>query len=55
MPLFNPMFAFLFSHSFQRLNNMYLYLGPGMDSHITASLNARFRFRIPKAYFQTSS
>jgi hypothetical protein len=28
MPLFNLMFAFLFFHSFQRLNNMYAYLGP---------------------------
>ena len=28
MPLFNPMFAFLFFHAFQRLNNMYAYLGP---------------------------
>jgi hypothetical protein len=28
MPLFNPMLAFLFFHSFQRLNNMYAYLGP---------------------------
>ncbi len=28
MQLFNPMFAFLFFHSFQRLSNMYAYLGP---------------------------
>ena len=28
MPLFNPMFVFLFFHSCQRLNNMYAYLGP---------------------------
>jgi hypothetical protein len=27
MPLFNPMFAYLFFHAFQRLNNMYAYLG----------------------------
>jgi hypothetical protein len=28
MPLFNPMFAYLFFHAFQRLTNMYAYLGP---------------------------
>jgi hypothetical protein len=28
MLLFNPLFAFLFFYSFQRLNNMYAYLGP---------------------------
>ena len=28
MPLFNPMFAYLFFHAFQRLTHMYAYLGP---------------------------
>ncbi len=43
MPLFNLMFAFLFSHTFQRLNNMYAYLGP-MDAQ---SYNGVLERKIP--------
>ncbi len=43
MPLFNPMFAYLFSHSFQRLSNMYAYLGP-LDGQ---SYNGALERKIP--------
>ncbi len=44
MQLLNPMFAFLFFHSFQRLNSMYTYLGPrdGQSYNCVTVLERKF-------------
>ena len=42
MPLFNPMFAYLFFHAFQRFSNLHRFLGPRVGQSYPCLLNRKY-------------